>query len=196
MRLRLISHTLLILSIVAFSIVMADVYGGAVKTYDHQKNQTTVQQPHLQYYNPLGKVESLRFEHRIELNDTVTVTVRNLGNIPISIQDILVNDMRHLSGIEGYIFDQEGNFYFDNTIPAGGFAILKTDTIPEDLKPTDNNYNITVKTSIGDLSEIFPAGAKTYPNPSTFEPFAPYFLVSLVGGTISVFYYRRFKALK
>ncbi len=193
MRTRLIAHTLLLLSILLFSAAMANVYGGQVKAHDHQKNQTAVDRIKPVEPHPDAQVESLRFEHRLKINDTATITVRNLGNIPIRIRDILINDITHAPMIEGYIFDKEGNFYFGSTIPPGGFAILKTDTHPEDLKPTDHNYNITMKTNIGQLHETFQINSKTYTKPSAAEPFAPYFLTLMIGSVVSVYYYARFK---
>jgi hypothetical protein len=195
MGIRLIAHTLLILSIIIFGIVMAEVYGSQVEAHDRQKNRTdvdTVKHPEIQID---GQVESLRFEHRLNVNDTATVTVRNLGNYPINIEDIIINNKTHAYTIEGYIFDREGGFYFGNTIPEGGFAILKTETQPEDLKPTNNHYNITMKTNIGPLQEIFQATSKIYPQPSPLEPFTPYLLTLLIGSVVTTFYYKRFKSL-
>lgn len=193
MRTRLIAHTLLLLSIILFSAAMANVYGGQVKAHDQQKNQTDVDRIKPVEPQPDAQVESLRFEHRLKINDTATITFRNLGNIPIRIRDILINDITHAPMIEGYIFDKEGDFYFGSTIPAGGFAILKTDTQPEDLKPTDHSYNITMKTDIGQLQETFQIDGKVYTKPSAAEPFAPYFLTLMIGSVISVYYYARFK---
>ncbi len=193
MRVRLIAHTLLLLSIILFCTAMANIYGGQIKAHDRQKNQTDVDT--IRRVEPLAeaRVESLRFEHRLKINDTATITVRNLGNIPFNIQDIIINGIGHAPMIEGYIFDREGDFYFGSSIPEGGFAILKTDTQPQDLKPIDNRYNITMKTNIGQLDETFEINGDVYTKPSAAEPYAPYFLALMIGSVVGVYYYARFK---
>lgn len=184
---------MLLFSIILFSAAMAHVYGGQVKAHDSQKNQTNVDM--IRPVEPLAdaQVESLRFEHRLNVNDTVTITVRNLGNIPFNIRDILINDITHAPMIEGYIFDREGDFYFGSTVPEGGFAILKTDTQPEDLKPAGKSYNITMKTDIGQLEETFQINSNIYTKLTAADHIAPYFLTLMIGSVISFYYYTRFK---
>ncbi len=172
---------------------MAGVYGGIVVAHNRQPNQAAVDRVGLPEFHPEGNLESIRFEHRLKANDTATVTVRNLGNIPINIRDIIINDVTHAPMIEGYIFSREGNFFFGRTIPAGGFAILKTDTQPRDLKPINSLYNVTMKTNIGPLQETFQIDGKVYPKPSALEPLTPYIITLLMGSVITTFYYKRFK---
>jgi hypothetical protein len=191
---RLIVHSLLLLSVLLFGIVFVFVYGEAVNAYDHLTEHSVIQQPRVLDFKPEGKIESLRFEHRHEVNDTVTVTIRNLGNIPIRIRDLTINDLLHITMIDGYIFDQEGDFYLARTIPAGGFGIIKTTTLPGDLAPKNDSYNINVRTSIGFINETFVADSGIY-SPSSVEPLTPLILSLFLGSVTSAFYYRRFKAL-
>lgn len=193
---RITAHSLLALSVILVGVVIGDIYGGVVEAYDRETEGPVAPIRPNAEYRVDGRIEALSFENRRSVNDTVTLTVRNLGNVPIRIRYIVINNHLHTMMFDAYMLDSEGNFYFTRTIPAGGFGIIKLDTLPADLEPEDNTYNVNMRTSLGTLRESFKVDSTTYRPVSSFEPLTPYIFAVLFGSTVSLYYYRRFKMLE
>jgi hypothetical protein len=174
-------------SVILIGAAMAVVYGGMVEAYDNETHKPAVQQRQPVGYRIEGSVESIRFGKRAVVNDTVTITVRNLGNVPLGIRGISINEIPHLNNLlSTYMFDAEGNIFFSRTIPAGGFGIIKLTTLPSDMVPEDNIYNVSIRTRFGLIHESFKAGGNTYNNPSGLEPYTPHIFTLLLGSTVGV----------
>ncbi len=193
---RIMAHGILMFSVILVGAAMAVVYGGVIEAYDNETHKPAVQQRQPVEYRIEGSVESIRFGKRAVVNDTVTITVRNLGNVSLRIRGISINEISHLNNlISSYMFDAEGNIYFSRTIPAGGFGIIKLDTLPSDMVPEDNIYNVSIRTRFGWIHESFEASGNTYHNPSGLEPYTPHIFTLLFGSFVGVYYYRRIRML-
>ncbi len=193
---RLAAHGLLVFSVIIAGVAISWVYGGVIKETDADKNTPLLQQRPRVAYRLGGRIESLSFENRVDTNDTVTITVRNIGNIPLRIREITINEERHtVNPYSTYVFDINGNFYISGTVPAGGYGVIKMAATPLDLMPEGHVHDVHMRTTVGSMDESFAVIDSTYPNPPGLEVFTPYILALMFVSFVSVFYYRRFKML-
>ena len=191
---RIITHIILIVSVLSISIVFAGYYGDVVKVGTYENNQYLNWRQLSVNYTLTGNVESMSIDQDTVSNDTITVTVTNPGDLYLYIRSIYINEKHHnvYSG-NSYVFDANGYFYYNRRVPSGGFGVIRLNTELADLTPKDDVYDVTVVTNRGDLEKSFLIETSTFQSPSILNSLTPYLIPILLVSYASIYYYRRFQ---
>jgi hypothetical protein len=129
-------------------------------------------------------------------NDTSVIALRNLGDIPIRIWGIYINQKSYTDKIqEIYMFDSEGDLFFGITIPIGGFGIVKLSTLDSNLISEKDSYNIPLRTNIGIIDEKFEVNNKTFRDSGNWIDFPPSLWLLLIGSSVTTYFYHRYMNL-
>ena len=191
---RIITHIILIVSVLSISIVFAGYYGDVVKVGTYENNQYLNWLQLSVNYTLTGNVESMSIGQDTVSNDTITVTVTNPGDLYLYIRSIYINEKHHnvYSG-NSYIFDANGYFYYTRRVPPSGFGVIRLNTESADLTPKDGVYDVKIVTNRGELEKSFLIENSTFQSPSILNSLTPYLITILLVSYASIYYYRRFQ---
>ncbi len=192
---RIMAHFILIFSLVLLCGFIVVVFGEVVEQID-SLNVSKGQQSSLRDYKLGCSIDSMIIGKTFKPNDTISIALRNLGNIPIRIQGLTINGKSHLDNlVRSYAFDLDGHLYLSGTIPAGGFGLIKMYMDESYVVNDDDIYNVRLRTNIGLIDESFEANSLTFHNSYIFESPTLYGVNLLFCSLVCLYYYRRFKML-
>jgi len=190
---RIISHIILIISVLSISLVFTGYYGNVVKAGSYEyTNRDWWQVP--SNYSFTSNVETMSFGQDNIPNDTITITVTNPGDRYLWVRSIYINEENHnVNTVNSYIFDANGYFYYSRIVPPGGYGVIRLSTASADLTPKDGVYDVKVITNVGVLEKSFLIENSTFRNPSFLNSLTPYLVAILSTFYVSIYYYQRFK---